>query len=213
MKKPDPSRQYNLQLDSRLTITTKRRHLSSEPTNEKGLRPKYVIMTNLWLLAQMRQPGKSIYQVLDRCTFNDFLDTFLDRDNFNFCKEVVSRALIFSSWSFCLSYEFELRKEAFLLCKKQQYGIQAAFWATLHNTKHRMEHWLQLISIPKKPSSSTGFELQSIWKKPAPDFPWKSAETSLSSCWSGCACSSCSCTSPSRAENATRRKPSKQQKE
>ena len=40
-------RQYNLQLDSRLTITTKRRHLSSDPTDEKGLRQKYAIMTNL----------------------------------------------------------------------------------------------------------------------------------------------------------------------
>ena len=60
-KKPDPTRQYNLQLDSKLTITTKRRHLSSEPTDEKGLRLKYSIMTNLWLLAQMLQPGRSIY--------------------------------------------------------------------------------------------------------------------------------------------------------
>ena len=36
MKKPDPSRHYNLQLDSRLTITTKRRHLSSEPVDKIG---------------------------------------------------------------------------------------------------------------------------------------------------------------------------------
>ena len=36
-KRPDPTRQYNLQLDCKLTITTKRRHLSSEPTDEKGL--------------------------------------------------------------------------------------------------------------------------------------------------------------------------------
>ena len=38
MKKPEPSRPYNLQLDSKLTITTKRRHISSEPTDEKGLK-------------------------------------------------------------------------------------------------------------------------------------------------------------------------------
>ena len=36
LRKPEPSRQYNLQLDSKLTITTERRHVSSEPTNEKG---------------------------------------------------------------------------------------------------------------------------------------------------------------------------------
>ena len=39
-KKPDHSRQYNLQLDSRLTISTKRKHQSTEPTDEKGLRLK-----------------------------------------------------------------------------------------------------------------------------------------------------------------------------
>ena len=103
MKKPDPSRQYNLQLDSRLTITTKRRHLSSEPADEKGLRLKYVVITNLWLLAQMRQPGRTIYRDLDRCTFNDFLDTLLDTENFNFFKEVERRPMISPSWSFCLS--------------------------------------------------------------------------------------------------------------
>ena len=80
-KRPDPTRQYNLQLDSKLTITTKRRHLSSEPTDEKGLRLKYSIMTNLWLLAQMRQPGRSVYADFDRNTFIDFLETLLDKDN------------------------------------------------------------------------------------------------------------------------------------
>ena len=34
LKKPEPARQYNLQLDSRLASTTKQRHLSTEPTIE-----------------------------------------------------------------------------------------------------------------------------------------------------------------------------------
>ena len=131
----------------------------------RGLRLKYAIMTNLWLLAQMRQPGWSIYQDFDRCTFNDFLDTLLDKDNFNFYKEVEGRALISLSWSFCLSYEFELRNGGFRLCKEQQFGIQAALWATLRNTEHRMKHWLQLIAVPNTPSSSSGPELQSLKKR------------------------------------------------
>ena len=57
-KKPDHSRQHNLQLDSRLTITTKRRHQSTEPTDEKGLRLKYAILTNLWLLGQNASAGQ-----------------------------------------------------------------------------------------------------------------------------------------------------------
>ena len=48
-RKPDTSRQYNLQLDSRLTISTKRRHTSTEPTDEIGLRAKYAVMNNVHL--------------------------------------------------------------------------------------------------------------------------------------------------------------------
>ena len=164
-KKPDPPRQYNLQLDSKLTITTERRHLSSKPTDEKGLRLKYSIMTNLWLLAQMRQPGRSIYADFDRNTFIDFLETLLDKDNFNFYKEVDGRPMISLSWSYCLSYELELRKEAIRLCKKQSFGIQSALWTALRNTEHRMKHWLQLVAIPNAPSSSSNQELQSLKKR------------------------------------------------
>ena len=94
VRKPDTSRQYNLQLDSRLTTSTKRRHTSTEPTDEIGLRAKYAIMTNLWLLAQMKQPGRSIYKNFDKSTFIEFLDRLFDRDNFHFYKEVEGRPLI-----------------------------------------------------------------------------------------------------------------------
>ena len=164
-KRPDPTRQYNLQLDSKLTITTKRRHLSTEPTDEKGLRLNFSILTNLWLLAQMRQPGRSIYADFDRNTFIDFLETLLDKDNFNFYKEVDGRPMISPSWTYCLSYEFELRKEAIRLCKEQSLGIQSALWTTLRNTEHRMKHWLQLVAIPNAPSSSSSQELQSLKKR------------------------------------------------
>ena len=165
-KRPDPTRQYNLQLDSKLTITTKRRHLSSEPTDEKGLRLKYSILTNLWLLAQMRQPGRSIYADFDRNTFIDFLETLLGtRTIFNFYKEVDGRPMISPSWTYCLSYELELRKEAIRLCKEQSFGIQSALWTTLRNTEHRMKHWLQLVAIPNAPSSSSSQELQSLKKR------------------------------------------------
>ena len=53
----------------------------------------------------MRQPGRAIYKEFDQNTFADFLDKLLDRDNFNFYKEVDFSALIFPQWSYCLSYE------------------------------------------------------------------------------------------------------------
>ena len=73
--------------------------------------------------------------------------------------------MISPSWSSCLSYEFELRKEAIRLCKEQSFGIQSALWATLRNTEHRMKHWLQLVAIPNAPSSPSSQELQSLKKR------------------------------------------------
>ena len=202
-KKPDHSRQYNLQLDSRLTISTKRRHQSTEPTDEKGLRHRYAILTNLWLLGQMRQPGRSIYQDFTRTTFNDFLDTLLDRDNFNFHKEVNGRTLISPCWSFCLSYEFELRKEALRLCKEQAMGVQAALWTALRSPEHRMKHWLQLVAIPNAPSSSSGSDIQAL-KKRISDLE-KALTDAASDSWSSSTCSSRTFSSRSGIERRQRR--------
>ena len=60
-KKPDQGRQVGIHLDSTLTIQTRRRYVSSPPSNTEELRTKYKIMTNLWLLAQMREPGRKLY--------------------------------------------------------------------------------------------------------------------------------------------------------
>ena len=164
-RKPDLTRHYNLQLDSRLTISTKRRHTSTEPTDEIGLRAKYAIMTNLWLLAQMKQPGRSIYKDFDKTTFNDFLDKLMDRDNFNFYKEVEGRPLIAPKWSYCLSYELERRKESIKLCKERNVGIKEALWSVLGNVEHRMKHWLQLVAIPNAPAPASNHEISELKRR------------------------------------------------
>ena len=120
----------------------------------------------------MRQPGRTIYDDFDRNTFIDFLETLLDKDNFNFYKEVDGRPMISPSWTYCLSYEFELRKEAIRLCKEQSFGIQSALWSTLRNMEHRMKHWLQLVAIPKLHrlqavrNSSLSRNVFLTWKRP-----------------------------------------------
>ena len=43
--------------------------MSTEPSNEKDLRDKYAILTNMWLLGQMKQPGRSICHDFDGLTF------------------------------------------------------------------------------------------------------------------------------------------------
>ena len=58
--KPEPSTQMGMHLDSTLTLQTKKRYISRMPTDPESVRTKYIVMTNLWLLAQLRQPGRQL---------------------------------------------------------------------------------------------------------------------------------------------------------
>ena len=117
--KPENVRQNGLSLDSKLTITTKKRIVSSEPVNEKELRDKYAIMTNMWLLGQMKQPGRNIYRDFDRSTFLDFLEKLLDKQNFNLHKEVNGTLLLVPKWTDCLSYELKSARRLFDCAEKK----------------------------------------------------------------------------------------------
>ena len=87
--KPDPARQFGMHLDGKLTLQTSRR-LSSVQPNQEQLRAKYTVLQNMWLLAQLRQPGRSIFKDLTKSTFDDHLRILLNRRNFNYWKEVDS---------------------------------------------------------------------------------------------------------------------------
>ena len=73
-KKPEPARQLGLHLDGALTIQTKRRYMSSMPQTTEEFRLKYKVMSNCWLLAKMRQPGRHLYSDLTEHTFSRFCD-------------------------------------------------------------------------------------------------------------------------------------------
>ena len=85
----------------------------------------------------------------DRSTFVNFLYRLLDKKNFNLHKDVNGTLLLVPRWTDCMSFEFEVRKEAYRLCREAGSGIKDALWTTIENTEHRMIHWLQLISIAK----------------------------------------------------------------
>ena len=56
-RKPEQSRHLGLNLDSTLSVQTRRRFITSSPTTIEDLRTE----CNLWLLAQVRQPGRHLY--------------------------------------------------------------------------------------------------------------------------------------------------------
>ena len=146
-RRPEPSRQLHLTLDANLTVQTKRRYMSSMPVSVEDLRTKYAIMSNMWLLGQMRQPGRSLYADLTKDTFPNFLEILLSKKNFMFRRELPDKTLAGPDWKDCLEYEFQLRKEAYRLTREQGVGIQSALHTALADPQHRMEHWITFLTV------------------------------------------------------------------
>ena len=146
-KRPESARQVGIHLDSTLTIQTRRRFVSTAPTNTEELRTKYKIMTNMWLLAQMREPGRKLYEDLDKDTFMDFADELISEKNFLLEKRINGVKVVIPQWDHCMNYEQELRNEAIRLAMEEGYPIKSALWTAYRNEHHRNEHWIMLIGV------------------------------------------------------------------
>ena len=144
--------QMRMHLDSTLTLQTKKRYISRTPTDPESLRTKYRVMTNLWLLAQLRQPGRQLYADLTKDTFHDFLEELLSTDNFLMKRQIEGETWSAPVWTQCMDFEFQWRRDAMKLCREQRYSIQAAPKATFRDQEHRMKHWVTLLSIANSQS-------------------------------------------------------------
>ena len=108
--KPEPSRHLGINLDASLMIQTRRRYLTSMPLHSEQLRTKYKVMSNMWLMAQMRQPGRRLYEDFNDRTWSDMLDELMSEDMFQLEQEVAGEKMVRPRWEHCLEYEYQLRK-------------------------------------------------------------------------------------------------------
>ena len=129
-----------MHLNASLTIQTRRRFTSSLPKNLEDLRQKCDVLSNCWLMGQQRQPGRTLYSDVDSSTFPRILKELLGERNFALRKELEGQPLVAPPWSHCLSYEYELRREAYKRCREQSVPFNAAWWGTYADTEHRMLH-------------------------------------------------------------------------
>ena len=53
-----------------------------------------------------------------------------------------------------MSYEYELRREAWKQCRETTIGISEAWWDAYRSQQHRRMHWLQLVSLSNSSSPS-----------------------------------------------------------
>ena len=101
-QRPDPPRQYGIHLNAQLTLQTRKRYSSVAPKNFEELRLKYEVMGNMWLLAQLRQPG---FADLEPNTFQKFLKQLLGKQDFNLQKEIHGKFLSAPNWEHCSNVE------------------------------------------------------------------------------------------------------------
>ena len=111
-------------------------------------------MSNMWLLAQMRQPGRHFYADLTPQTWSDLLSDLLSTRNFRLERAVGGVKLVVSQWTHCFEYEFQIRKEVIALTRSRGLPIASALWSVYRNEPHRVEHWVTLLTIANAASST-----------------------------------------------------------
>ena len=145
--KPEPSRHLGINLDASLVIQTRRRYLTSMPQNSEHLRTKYKVMSNMWLMAQMRQPGRRLYEDFNDRTWSDLLDELMSEEMFQLEQEVAGEKMVRSRWEHCLEYEYQLRKEAVKRATEDNLPLYQCLWAVYEDQAHKMKHWMSLLTI------------------------------------------------------------------
>ena len=147
-----------------LTITTKRRCISSEPRDEEELRLWYAVMTNICFSAQLRKSGRFIYKDLERNTHTDFLETLLGCNKFNLHTVVDGCPVLVPKCTDGTSCEFELRNQTIRLCREEAWESQTPSGAALADKEHRMINWVQLISIANSSGSRVKQRMETMEK-------------------------------------------------
>ena len=146
--KPEHPKQLHLTLEANLTLQTRRRFISQMPVSVEQLRTKYQVLSNMWLLAKLRQPGRALYRDLDERTWPLLLEELLNRKNFAFQRQLEnSEVMVGPDWNHCLEYEYQIRKEALRRTEEDGMAIGAALWATYNCPQHRMEHWITFLTV------------------------------------------------------------------
>ena len=98
----------------------------SKPEHPKQLhllRTKYQVLSNLWLLAKLRQPGRALHRDLDERTCPLLLEELLNRKNFAFQRQLENSEVMVGP------------------------DFGAALLATYNCPQHRMEHWIMFLTV------------------------------------------------------------------
>ena len=94
----------------------------------------------------------SSLSIQTRRTFPKILDELLSEKNFLLDRNIAGTRKIVPKWEHCLEYEYQVRSQAIKLCVRKGYSFQSAWWTVYRDVEHRMEHWMQLLTIANSSS-------------------------------------------------------------
>ena len=60
--------------------------------------------------------------------------------------------MIVPKWDHCLEYEYQVRRQAIKLIVRKGYSFQSAWWTVYRDVEHRMQHWVQLLTVANSSS-------------------------------------------------------------
>ena len=109
-------------------------------------------MSHLWLLAKMRQPARQIFADFTETTFPKTLDELLSEKKLSLDRNIAGTRMIVPKWDHCLEYEYQVRRQAIEVCVRTGYSFQSAWWSVYRDVEHRMEHWVQQLTIASSSS-------------------------------------------------------------
>ena len=89
-KTPNAVKHLGIHLDAILTIQTRRRFTSVLPATTEALRLKFSAMSNVWLLAKMRQPTRQIFADCTETTFSKILDELLSEKKISWTETLLA---------------------------------------------------------------------------------------------------------------------------
>ena len=87
-----------------------------------------------------------------QATFPKILDELLSEKNFLLDRNIAGTRMIVPKWEHCLEYEYQVRRQAIKLCVWKGFSFQSAWWSVYRDVEHRMEHWMQLLTIANSSS-------------------------------------------------------------
>ena len=144
-------------------LTLRRKYTSRHPKDVEQLRAEYDVISNLWLLAQMRQPKQALYTDLSLFTFPRVLKELFEQEELQPEERAPGpqkrRGTSLESLPFL---RIRIEKGGVQGSQVTAVGSSAAWWSAYNSTEHRMLHWLQLVSLANTPASASSVDSQKL---------------------------------------------------